>query len=82
MKRAITSLVWSLIASVVGTYLLRRLLSTDGNHSADKGPGTVRTVVVVVPILAGNSANRLVDIKTAPFSKVDSRRRRSRWQHS
>jgi len=74
------SLVLSILASVIATWLLRRALqvtqSTDGDPSRSRGAGAV--TVVVVPVLVGNSGNKvsLFEKHAAPFSFHSKKKRK------
>jgi len=63
------SLALSLIASALATYLLRRAVSAEGGHPGRPGQH-VNPVIVIVPVLVGNSGNRVIEIRTqtAPLS--------------
>jgi hypothetical protein len=59
------SVALSLLASAAATYLLRAILSAQ---SGTTGAGGDRVVIVIVPIIAGNSSNRIGYIKEVrPF---------------
>lgn len=61
----VRSVALSLVASAAGTYLLRQMVTAQ-SHPAGDGKPPVRpfsNVVVVVPILVGNSGNHIVHIE-------------------
>ena len=61
----VRSLVFSILASVLATLVVRRVLSTTSMPNAD-GPGSEpgnQAVVVVVPVFVGNSSNRIGWVK-------------------
>ena len=57
----VRSIGFSLLASVVATALVRRLLSASGMPG--NGASGSHAVVVVVPIVLGNSNNRIGYVK-------------------
>lgn len=61
MGRALTSAGLSLLVSAAATYLLRRALSVEGAPDVEgrRRQRPYSTVVIVVPILVGNSNNHI-----------------------
>jgi hypothetical protein len=61
----VRSIALSLVASAAGTYLLRQLLSAQSLTGGDGKPTRpyASNVVVVVPILVGNSGNHIFRIE-------------------
>ncbi len=70
------SLALSLVLSAAATYLLRRMLSANGEPPAHPSVPVqhINPVVVVVPVLVGNSGNKIFEIRpqyqTFPFSSL------------
>jgi hypothetical protein len=58
MRNLLISVLLSLVASCAGTYVLRKLLSTSGAPEGEGARPRSGGLVVVVPILVGNSGNR------------------------
>lgn len=59
----VRSVVLSLLASVAASYLLRLMMSSTSDPLADTANGGAGAnspvVVVVIPVIAGNNANRI-----------------------
>jgi hypothetical protein len=75
----VRSAVLSILASVTASYLLRLMMSSTSGPLAERANGGAGAnspvVVVVVPIIAGNSANRMGwFIERRPFWSRRSRR--------
>lgn len=82
----VRSLVFSILASVLATVVVRRVLSTtapldDSGHGTPQG---AQAVVVVVPVFVGNSNNRIGWVKEehhhhhgrSPFGRARHHKRR------
>ena len=61
----VRSILFSILASALATFALRRILSvSEPDQDGDTGrPYGVQTVVVVMPIVTGNSNNRIGWVK-------------------
>jgi hypothetical protein len=76
----VRSIVLSILASVTASYLLRLMMSSTSGPLAETGNGGAGAnspvVVVVIPVIAGNNANKMGwFIERRPFW---SRRRKKR----
>jgi hypothetical protein len=80
----VKSLAISVLASLVGTLLLRRLVASTLQEGTDQAPEEKRRrrpgsvgVIVIVPVLVGNSNNKLGLIREdSSFPLFGWRRRR------
>jgi hypothetical protein len=66
------SAVFSILASVIGTYLLRRMLSVSEGSGGPGGlpAGNVSPVVVIAPIIVGNNNGNHIGLRRrGPFGR-------------
>ena len=66
VSSAIRSMVFSVLASLIATYVLRRTFFRSGHDGEASGNNS--TVVVIVPVFVGNSGNRFGGMSAIPGS--------------
>ncbi len=66
VSSAIRSMVFSVLASLIATYVLRRTFFRSGHDGEASGNNS--TVVVIVPVFVGNSGNQFGGTSATPGS--------------